>query len=252
MSVACNSHDKSQWMVKIRAFTAVHALYNCVCSPHCQIFTIVNAIGTNLSKPHVDVKCVSLVRLYDNYFITIFFTHNYSAHQSQTPVSPMWSNWWNTAGKWMLRYLQFSIAWMKLTTSLVATINGFVIQDNWWNVLLKFTKLTATKEVGLELCICNTSCRAEPPSQRSWLSCRTKVGRGLVLMKLHVIPVPLNECLYVLALSLLMQYNIGYFLARYKLLLMNIILGPVLTTTLNWLNSVVLLQWLKRSCEARR
>lgn len=151
MSVACNSHDKSQWIVKIRAFTAVHALYNYVCSlPN---FTIVNAIGANLSKPHIDIKCVSLVYLYDNYFITIFFTHNYSAHQSQTPVSPMWSNWWNTAGKWMLRYLRFSIARRKLTTSLVATVNCFVTQDDWWNLLLKLTQLTATKEVGLELCM---------------------------------------------------------------------------------------------------
>jgi len=52
-------------------------------------------------------------------------------------------------------------------------------------------------------------------------------------MKPHVIPVPLNECMYVLALSLLMQYTVGYFLGRLKLLLMNIILGPVFTTTLN-------------------
>lgn len=52
-------------------------------------------------------------------------------------------------------------------------------------------------------------------------------------MKLHVIPVPLNECLYVLILSLLMQYTVGYFLGRYKLLLMNIILGLFFMTTLN-------------------
>lgn len=146
MSIACNSHDKSQWMVKIRAFTAVQALYNYVCSPHCQILPyIVNAIGTNMSKPHVDVKCVSLVYLYDNYFITIFITHiYYSAHQSQTPVSPMWSNWWNTAGKWMLRYqAHYFDSWYIL----------FVTQDDWWNLLLKVHQLTATKEVGLEPCM---------------------------------------------------------------------------------------------------
>lgn len=37
-------------------------------------------------------------------FLFSYVTYIYSAHQSQTPVHPIWNSWWNIAGKRMLRY----------------------------------------------------------------------------------------------------------------------------------------------------
>jgi len=39
------------------------------------------------------------------YIISFLFSYvTCSAHQSQTPVHPIWNSWWKIAGKWMLRY----------------------------------------------------------------------------------------------------------------------------------------------------